>query len=1234
MSDIRPSGRVRVRRSLRTVTLALVALASGFLTPIGVAHAVDAGPTTHAAVTSAGGPAADVAVGASLVASTSTLAETSGSVQQTLSTAWDPTQATAAGDVTAPEGWSLEYNVDGTWTNTAPTSPSDLAALEGVRANGTTTSAGALGGKQLSISSGSGELKAGGGSFQGSSGGDGWDVFFAGSKVLNVFHHNASAYSLDCHQRTDGSSCNASVYTKSGFITSGASTGAVVGSKVYSLVGHTTDAGVLCTDVSTSPFTDCGYTALISGSFANYGYLGRQTQAGSRIYAPVVNGSNGALLCYDTATSAACTGQPFTMTGMASIGSVPTFASTIAGRVFVTANKVWCFTASTGAACSGSWPVGSLNGSASVTPKRDANLAVVGVCTVRPVGSCWDFTGASLAYPTGLSNMLTSHAANSMGTWSDWSSTSRRLYWVSSNGSAYCYDWKTDAACAGFTSPSVGGLTYATVIDPSDPACVWSNSDNGQIKTFDGLTGSLGCPPPTDPTLQVSYTTAAPRLSCSEDDRVSAWNSITLHTAGAITMSDLRLTVKDSVGDVVTGWSDITPPNSGVIDLSTLAVADTGSQPTFEVKAVGASSSDAQGLTVDVAYTSNPAQLCVSLTVLKDCPELTPGVQNTAGVPVAAMTVTGTATADSGSGPATTTVPVEVTRADQTGCIGAVSGTVVISPPGGDRPAAGVPVTIAPTGGAVIATVTTDADGDYAFPHVRPGAYTVTALGVDGTTTVTTTTQDVDLAVPVTAPDAGPVSVTTLQGTAAAVPVAVTTDDQTEPDLTSVVLRDPSDNSWVTTLVVADEGTWKVLANGSLEFTPLDTFTGTSSNVTYRVADGFGSTDTSTAHAVVTAVRPTAHPVRSTGVQGSTQTVEPDGRSQTLTIDPASVRIVDPATGLPETSVTIADVGTFTADTVNGRIVLVPVGGFVGSATVIYQVSDSVGQIATSTITVTTTPLDATPTAVTVDPGDVASVPVGDVPDDGTVAGAASIAGKASAVTYGRTAITVTPVAGFSGLIQVPFTVTNGTATIQRTARVTVRPLAATAVGYKVGYRSTVIGWARSKSSGVTGYEVWVNGKKVCSTTATSCTVAGVLGPKAKVSVVTVGGDGVRTQAGAAGKYLSSGACGGVSAVYFDNASAVITSATRTTLASTAATINAQGFTKVCLVGFTDANGSVAYNLALSKRRVNAVGAFLTPRLAKGVKVTKDYNGEADPAAPNDTSSGRAANRRVEIRVG
>lgn len=76
---------------------------------------------------------------------------------------------------------------------------------------------------------------------------------------------------------------------------------------------------------------------------------------------------------------------------------------------------------------------------------------------------------------------------------------------------------------------------------------------------------------------------------------------------------------------------------------------------------------------------------------------------------------------------------------------------------------------------------------------------------------------------------------------------------------------------------------------------------------------------------------------------------------------------------------------------------------------------------------------------------------------------------------------------------------------------------------------------------------------------------------------------------------------------------------------------------KVTVEGHTDSKGSDSYNLALSRRRAEAVRAYMTRQgIADSRIVTKGY-GEARPKAPNenpdgsDNPEGRALNRRTEL---
>jgi OOP family OmpA-OmpF porin len=72
--------------------------------------------------------------------------------------------------------------------------------------------------------------------------------------------------------------------------------------------------------------------------------------------------------------------------------------------------------------------------------------------------------------------------------------------------------------------------------------------------------------------------------------------------------------------------------------------------------------------------------------------------------------------------------------------------------------------------------------------------------------------------------------------------------------------------------------------------------------------------------------------------------------------------------------------------------------------------------------------------------------------------------------------------------------------------------------------------------------------------------------------------------------------------------------------------------TKVSLVGYTDNTGSSNINVPLSKDRANSVASYL---ISKGISKDRiqlvDGRGDNSPIANNNTESGRALNRRVQI---
>lgn len=69
------------------------------------------------------------------------------------------------------------------------------------------------------------------------------------------------------------------------------------------------------------------------------------------------------------------------------------------------------------------------------------------------------------------------------------------------------------------------------------------------------------------------------------------------------------------------------------------------------------------------------------------------------------------------------------------------------------------------------------------------------------------------------------------------------------------------------------------------------------------------------------------------------------------------------------------------------------------------------------------------------------------------------------------------------------------------------------------------------------------------------------------------------------------------------------------------------------ITGYTDSDGSDDHNLALSIRRAQAVGGYLTAAGIDAGRLKIGGLGAADPVVPNDSDDHKAMNRRVVITV-
>jgi outer membrane protein OmpA-like peptidoglycan-associated protein len=103
--------------------------------------------------------------------------------------------------------------------------------------------------------------------------------------------------------------------------------------------------------------------------------------------------------------------------------------------------------------------------------------------------------------------------------------------------------------------------------------------------------------------------------------------------------------------------------------------------------------------------------------------------------------------------------------------------------------------------------------------------------------------------------------------------------------------------------------------------------------------------------------------------------------------------------------------------------------------------------------------------------------------------------------------------------------------------------------------------------------------------------------------------------------------------VLFRSAEAILLPSAREKLDQVTQALQALRERNLIVEGFTDSQGSDAYNQGLSQRRADAVRDYLVQRGYPANRIQSRGNGEASPIAENVSAEGRANNRRVEIII-
>jgi outer membrane protein OmpA-like peptidoglycan-associated protein len=102
--------------------------------------------------------------------------------------------------------------------------------------------------------------------------------------------------------------------------------------------------------------------------------------------------------------------------------------------------------------------------------------------------------------------------------------------------------------------------------------------------------------------------------------------------------------------------------------------------------------------------------------------------------------------------------------------------------------------------------------------------------------------------------------------------------------------------------------------------------------------------------------------------------------------------------------------------------------------------------------------------------------------------------------------------------------------------------------------------------------------------------------------------------------------------IHFETDKATLTAESIQVLEQLEVVIRERPGLKLEIAGHTDSDGTEEYNAQLSRERAQAVVNWLSDQGITN-KMTAQGYGEGSPVSSNETAQGKAANRRVEIRV-
>lgn|GEM_PF-699077 len=533
--------------------------------------------------------------------------------------------------------------------------------------------------------------------YAGSGGGDGWAVALSSTSVFNVFHHDSSLQ-VACHNQSDAQPCwgetesvTVTDQNENGFASSG-QPGLYLDQKTGKLYVYASrddgTGGVVCFDpanvgTESSPF--CGFTALTGVGEApinGWSNISDPVQVGDKwlafdfVNGAGVSGAENKLLCFSLTTFSPCSGQPYSVDLALGDNTMdagqpgPAIAAIDASHVIIPfgvsgSGEVTCFDPGTGTACSGDWPApvpgGAVGDAGAPVPVLDSSGKATGFCFPTSSPQCLDLSGASVDPPAGLAGAIGAGGGSSV-VWNGPAVQIGARIYIPIWSEVDCFDYSTMTKCSNFPNTfdgTVGGL-YTVNVDPQRPACLWVNSDSGEIKNFDAFSGE-GCGGGNGETrvLASSFVVNAPQ--CTPGSYTSLQVVSPENASGSVQ-------IEDSSGEPVAGIPAIQiDPKTGIASLADLNL---NGLPQFLITLDG-NAAAAQQVVVKLTWTGTFDPTCESDTATV----VNPPTTSTTGTTEQPQPATVTASGPEGSAEVGTQQCVDAAVADDAGA--ALSGVAV-----------------------------------------------------------------------------------------------------------------------------------------------------------------------------------------------------------------------------------------------------------------------------------------------------------------------------------------------------------------------------------------------------------------------------------------------------------------------------------------------------------------------------------------------------------------------------